>query len=39
MEDSFGVVKRVQKAILPVAVWRAGRNYPIEKRSHDPTVG
>ena len=38
MEDSFGVAKRVQKAILPIAVWRAGRNYPIEKRSHDPTV-
>ena len=38
MEDSFGVAKRVQKAILPVAVWRAGRNYPIEKRSHDPDI-
>lgn len=36
IEDTFGVKKSVKKAILPKAVWRAGKAFPIASRDHDP---
>lgn len=37
-EDSFGVARSLNKVIVPVRVWKAGIEFPIQPRDHDLVV-
>ena len=36
VKDTFGMTRPIKEVIVPVAVWRAGRPFPIASRDHDP---